>query len=266
MWSGQHEGAPLTLGLNFVLVQQSFTGFRKGRTIAMTVRARILVIGCFVGVAAVCARLGIWQVHRLEERRAANAAAMAARSAPPVVLNRQTPLDSTLVNRRVRATGRYDHTNDIVLRGKQYRGVPGVELVSPLLLEGERVAVLVNRGFVPTPDAVTVEPDSLREPGQARVEGIALPIASGGGSPLQRGDRTTWTRLDQEALRGRLPYPIYPVYVRQIPDTALPPFPRRLEPPALDDGSHLSYAIQWFAFAVMAVVFGGVIVSQKRER
>jgi surfeit locus 1 family protein len=205
-------------------------------------------------------------VHRLEARRAGNAAALAARSAPPIFLDRQTSVDTGLANRRVRATGRYDHTNDIVLRGKQYRGVPGVEIVSPLILEGGRVAVLVNRGFVPTPDAVTVEPDSLREPGRARVEGIALPIRSGGGMPLQRGDRTTWARLDQEGLRGRLPYPIYPIYVRQLPDTALPLFPRRLDAPVLDDGSHLSYAIQWFAFAVMAVVFGGVILRQQRER
>jgi surfeit locus 1 family protein len=84
------------------------------------------------------------------------------------------------------ASGRYDDDHAIILRGRVYQGVPGVEVVSPLVLDNGKSAVLVNRGFVPTPDASTVEPDSLREPGTVRVEGIALPIPSGGGAPLQR--------------------------------------------------------------------------------
>jgi surfeit locus 1 family protein len=232
----------------------------------MSLRARLPLIVCFVGVAAVCARLGLWQVHRLEERRATNATARAARSAPPVVLDGEAAGDTTLANRRVRTAGRYDHDHDIVLRGKQYLGMPGVEIVTPLLLKGGRIAVLVNRGFVPTPDAVTVEPDSLREPGEARVEGIAFPIRSGGGVPLQRGEQTSWARLDLDALRARFSYPVSPVYIRQLPDSALPQFPRRIDPPALDDGPHLSYAIQWFSFAILALVFGGVVLRQQRKR
>lgn len=231
----------------------------------MSGRARLLLIAGFIAVAAVCARLGIWQVHRLHQRRSANAIAQAARSEPPVQLTPDRPANDGLANRRVRATGHYDHAHDIVIRGREYRGVPGVEIVSPLVLEGGRVTVLVNRGFVPAPDAVTVEPDSLQEPGEVRVEGIALPMASGGGAPLQRGKETTWARLDLAALRTRLPYPLYSFYIVQLPDTTLARFPRRLDPPALDDGPHLSYAIQWFAFSVMALVFGVVILKQTRS-
>ncbi|HEY3013070.1 MAG TPA: SURF1 family protein [Gemmatimonadales bacterium] len=228
-------------------------------------RSRLLLIAGFVLVAAVCARLGVWQVSRLRERRGANALAAAARSEPPVVLDGRNR-GAAVAERRVRARGHYDHAHDIVVRGREYGGVPGVEIVSPLRLADGKTAVLVNRGFVPAPDAVTVSSDSLREPGEKQVEGIALPIASGGGRPLERGGRTTWARLDLEALQARLPYPIYPVYIRQSPDSALPRFPRRLDPPVLDDGPHLSYAIQWFAFAVIAVVFAGVIARQKREQ
>jgi surfeit locus 1 family protein len=232
----------------------------------MLPRSRLLLIASFLLVAAVCARLGIWQVDRLKERRAANAAALAARSAPTVVLDGSPLMSDTLVNRRVRAVGRYDHSRDIVIRGRVYAGVPGVEIVSPLLLRAGKTAVLVNRGFVPTPDAVTVQPDSLREPGDVVVEGIALPLASGGGAPLHLGDYTTWARLDREALPRELPYPVYPIYIRQTPDSALPRFPRRLDPPELDDGPHLSYAIQWFSFSIIALVFGVVLGKQKRER
>jgi surfeit locus 1 family protein len=228
-------------------------------------RSRLLLTGILVVVALVCARLGVWQVHRLKERRAANSIALAARSQPAVELSRSDTAGSTaLINRRVWASGHYDHGHDIVLRGRVYLGVPGVEIVTPLLLGEGRGAVLVNRGFVPSPDAFTVVTDSLHEPGELRVEGIALPIPSGGGAPLKQAKETNWARLDLEALRARLPYPISPFYIRQAPDSALPRFPRRLDPPELDDGPHLSYAIQWFSFAVLAIVFGIVILRQTR--
>jgi surfeit locus 1 family protein len=230
----------------------------------MRVPSRLLLLGCFVAVALVCARLGLWQVHRLRERRAVNAAALAARSKPPVIMEKGDATGAGLIDRRVVASGRYDDDHAIILRGRVYQGVPGVEIVSPLLLHDGRSAVLVNRGFVPTPDAFTVDPDPLREPGTVRVEGMALPIRSGGGALLQQGKQTTWAQLDLDALRARLPYSISPVYIRQLPDSALPRFPRRLEPLPLDDGPHLSYAIQWFSFSVMALVFGVVIARQQR--
>jgi surfeit locus 1 family protein len=235
---------------------------RKGRTMTDSPRARLLLVGIFVVAALVFARLGVWQVHRLKERRAANAIALAARSQPPVELSRSGAADTALIKRRVWASGRYDHDQDIVLRGRVYQGVPGVEIVTPLLLGDGQGAVLVNRGFVPTPDAVTVVTDSLHEPGKLRVEGIGLPIQSGLGAPLEQGRETSWARLDLEALRARLPYPISPTYIRQTPDSALPRFPRRLDPPVLDDGPHLSYAIQWFSFAALALGFSIVILRR----
>ena len=225
----------------------------------------VLIVG-FTVVALVFARLGLWQVDRLRERRAANRTALEARSAPRIRLDGATPITAGLDGREVSATGRYDHEHDVVLRGKAYGGSPGVEVVTPLVLEGGRVAILVNRGFLPTPDAVTAQTDSVREFGPVRVNGTALPITSGGGAPLERAGHTTWARLDREALGPRLPYQIAPVYIRQAPDAALPRFPRRLEPLPIDDGPHLSYAIQWFAFAVMAVVFGAVILNRAKDR
>jgi surfeit locus 1 family protein len=232
----------------------------------MRIPSRLLLIACFVAVALVCARLGMWQLQRLEERRAASAEALAKRTQPPVTIVRADSAGPELIGRRVLALGRYDDDHAVVLRGRVYQGVPGVEIVSPLLLDSNRSAVLVNRGFVPAPDAFTVHPDSLREPGRIRVEGIALPIPAGSGAPLQHGNQVTWSQLDLTALNARLPYPIAPVYLRQLPDSSLPSFPRRLEPPALDDGPHLSYAIQWFSFSLMSLVFGIVIVKQKRQR
>lgn len=228
----------------------------------MSSLARLLLIAFFGLAALVCARLGTWQVQRLQERRAANAIALAARAAAPVRLDALTTGDSSLIERHVLATGRYDHAHDVVLRGRAYQGAPGVEIVTPLVIEGGRTAVLVNRGFVPAPDAASVQTGLLHEPGLVTVKGLAMALPSGKGAPLERPRGTTWARLDLEALGDRMPYSLAPIYIRQEPDTALPRFPRRLDPIAINDGPHLSYAIQWFSFAVMAVVFGIVLWRQ----
>lgn len=215
--------------------------------------------------AAVCVRLGFWQVGRLQERRVANRIAAEARAAPVVRLPDEPGPAGGLANRRVVAEGRYDFANEIVIRGASYQGLPGVMLVTPLRVAGSDTALLVSRGFVPAPDAASAEPDTLREEGSVRVEGVALPVDSGRGRPLERNGRTTWGALDAAALRERLPYPFHPVVLRQSPDPALPRFPRRLDPPSLDDGPHLSYAVQWFLFAGMAVVFAVVVVARWRS-
>ena len=227
----------------------------------------MLVIG-LLGFAALAVRLCVWQLHRRTQRRAANAVILAARSAPELEIASRGP--QALANRRVRAEGIYDRTHELVLRGQVYQEVPGIVLVTPLRLAARGdTAVLVERGFVPAPDAVTLPPRtaSLEEPGLQSVRGVALPLsaAADSGAPLEHEGRTTWRRLDLAALRARLPYPILDAAIRQTPDSALPRMPRRREAAALDDGPHLNYAIQWFAFGVIAVVFAGVFWRKKQE-
>jgi surfeit locus 1 family protein len=223
---------------------------------------RRVVMGVLLLAAAGFARLGVWQLERLHQRRAANRVTLAARAAPPVDLGTVSGGLDTLIQHRVIVRGVYDHAHEIVVRGDVLDGVPGVRLVTPLRLGPNGPAVLVDRGFLPAPDAVTVNPSGAREPGDQVVRGIALPVSSGGGEPIEHGGRRTWRRLDVDALRAWLPYPVLPLVVKQSPDGALPRFPRRLEPPPVDEGPHLSYAIQWFLFAGLAAAFAVLVVGR----
>ena len=228
----------------------------------MSSRMRLFVFVALALVTATCIRLGFWQLGRLRERRQSNAVAAAALAEP------EADLRSGAVApwRRVRVRGQYDHAHDIVLRGQAHREQPGVAIVTPLRMEGGG-AVLVARGFVPSADAISADVDSLREPGTVTVHGVAMPLGSrpDSGAPLTRGDRTTWRGLDRAALSARLGVPLPDFYVAQLPDSALPGLPRRLPPPALGDGPHLSYAIQWFAFATIAVVGGTALLGRRRR-
>jgi surfeit locus 1 family protein len=208
-------------------------------------------------------RLGVWQLSRLHQRRVANVATIAARTAPPVRITPSSARTDTLGEHYIVAQGRYDHGHDILLRGEVFEGAPGVEVVTPLLLADGGPAVLVNRGFLPAPDAVSAVTTGTQEPGPQTVRGVALPLGSAPGEPVEHGGRTTWRRLEAGALRQRLPYPILPIYILQTPDSSLPRFPRRIDAPAVDEGPHLSYAIQWFLFAGVAVTIYLLALRQR---
>ena len=226
-------------------------------------RSRWVGVAVLLLVSGVCARLGVWQVSRLHQRRAVNAAILRARTEPPISLDAPGSRDSaSLAYRRVTATGRYDRGRELVLRGQAYMGTPGVYVVTPLRLQESDTALLVLRGFVPAADAVRADLRALDEPGELSVTGLAEPIGSGGGQPLVVEGSSTWARLDLPALRGTLPYPILPVALLQTPDSALPRYPRRLDAPEVDDGPHLSYAVQWFLFSVRGTAFGLVVVAR----
>ncbi len=205
-------------------------------------------------VAAGCVRLGVWQVDRLRQRRERNAILLAARARPPVVLTGAVPADSVR-DRRVRARGRYDYGHERLWRPRSYEGVPGVDLVTPLRLP-DGSAVLVDRGWAPSPDAYHVDQAAYREGDSATVLGLAMR------APRARGD------VDPATLRDSVPYSLLPFVIQQLPPSTalyrpLPPGLVRWPIPELSDGPHLSYAIQWFSFAVIIVV-GSLALARKR--
>ncbi len=228
-----------------------------------------------LAVAATCVRLGFWQLDRLEGRRARNAAVSAAGALPTLALDSAGMAEvarspAAYVNRRVRVRGAYDPAGEVVLRGRAREGQPGVHLATPLRVEGGGGAVLVNRGWAPSPDGATVDRAAFAEPGAREVVGLLQEIPATGdrGQPAAAAGRdTTFRRLDLAAVRARAAYPVLPLYVQQLPDSAAPrrrpPF--RVPPPELGEGPHLGYAVQWFSFALIAVV-GFVIVALRAQR
>ena len=218
-------------------------------------------IAAFVAVAVILAavfvRLGFWQLARLDERRALNAE-RAARVAMPIA-----PFDSVdadLRDRRVWLEGAFDFDREIVLAGRSRNGSPGVHLVTPLRRPGRDTAVLVNRGWVYSADAATVDRTRHRE-SIGRITGytVELPDVSTTTSP-PRG--RSLRQLSSPAIASLIPYPVSPLYVISQ-DSSADTGPVRLPPPALDEGPHLSYAIQWFCFALISL--GGAAVVLYRD-
>lgn len=166
-------------------------------------------------------------------------------------------------------TGELDLGREFLLRNRLVRGVPAVQVVTALQIPGYDSALLVNRGYVPAADGV--DPDSAvwAEPSPRTFRGVLLPMPDrGDGKPLIHRGRETWFGLDLSAMRARLPYPVSSVYLVAEPlaedgvahTLGGRTYPFRAEPPPLDEGPHLMYAVQWFGIAAAVVAFGFLFI------
>src|SRR5688500_857313 len=117
----------------------------------------ILAILFALAAAAVCVRLGFWQLDRLEERRAHNAIVLERIDAEPVGVSELGTDTTGILYRRVRLEGEYDFEHEVALTGRSRDGSPGVHLITPLKIPGATRPVLVNRGWVYSPDASRVD-------------------------------------------------------------------------------------------------------------
>jgi surfeit locus 1 family protein len=223
-----------------------------------------------IAISSACVRLGFWQVARLHQRQARNAAVVARLSQPAEPLAGITS-DTGVRFRRVWVEGRYDFDHELVYATRPLNGSPGVNMLTPLRLNGSDSAVLVNRGWVYSPNGMTIDRARWREPDSGRVSGFVeeyvkadVPISTSSVAEAVR-------RLDRDSIQARVPYPLAGVIVVQEADSGLRAaarkgIPVRVEPPPLDEGPHRSYAIQWFGFALVGFAGTGLVVVREIRR
>ena len=211
---------------------------------------------------ALCVRLGIWQLDRLDQRRAFNSQVETMRAMPLLDLNSELPDDLAGMEwRAVQVTGEYDFENQVALRNQYYGDQYGYHLLTPLLFKG--TAVLVDRGFIPAESNSTPadwrkydEPGTMTVKGQIRL-GQTKPAFGGVADTLPKnGARLEiWNNTDITRIADQSPYPILPVFVQPDMDEndTEPPIP--YQPVVeLTEGSHFGYALQWFTFATILFV------------
>jgi surfeit locus 1 family protein len=237
------------------------------RPLTLTASGIAATAAVFV-VAAVCVRLGFWQLDRLEQRRRANAGLEDRIAAAPIALSAAPRDTAGLIMRAARLRGTWDGEYSFALAGRSRAGAPGAHVLAPLRL-ADGGAVLVDRGFVPSADAATVAAEArLSGPAtvfgrlkpldpEADADGTLRPPAPGGGS------LPTWFARSPDGLGEHIPYALAPVYLAAESATTDGPYPAPLQAPELDEGPHLGYALQWFSFAVIALVGWAAMVVRR---
>lgn len=223
-----------------------------------------------LAVGLVCLRLGFWQIDRLSQRRQFNTLARERLSQPPLANLDADVAFEELAYRRANLRGTFDSEHRVTLVNRARAGAPGVHLVMPLRLQGSGLAVLVDRGWLPIELADPLAHESLVADETVEIEGILLPTQvqprwrfMADATPLPGQRRETWRVLSIMDLQAQIPYPVMGVYLAQsepLPGGELPIPDVQL---SLDEGSHLSYAIQWFAFASIAWIGAAVFLLSR---
>jgi cytochrome oxidase assembly protein ShyY1 len=217
--------------------------------------------------AIACSALGTWQFNRRAEALAEVARIDANYDAAPVPVAEALPdPESFDVDQRwqvVALSGRYLADEEVVVRNRPFEGSSGFQVITPFLLESGRV-FMVDRGWIA--QASDGRPGDVPAPPEGDVE-ITARLKAGEGRIAGRtstGDE--FATIDLAELADRVGEPSYTgaygVLVQSAADADEPPLAAAR--PVRDEGPHLSYALQWFVFALLAFVGLGWAANQER--
>jgi cytochrome oxidase assembly protein ShyY1 len=228
------------------------------------------VLLTLVGVGVFCA-LGVWQLDRAAYKQTVLARFDHAAAAPLESLAHALSDPAPNDYPHVEVGGHFEGDRVYFLDNQMRAGRLGVMVFVTFVPDGSARALLVNLGFLAKMGAdSTTLPDVPPIPaGEVSLTGIyappPLPGLKLGGNPL--GRQTTWPKLvtwiDTDEIGADLHRKVYPHVLLLDPDphsAYLRHWTANVMPPA----RHRAYALQWFSFALAAIVMFFVLHRPRR--
>lgn len=224
----------------------------------------LTLTGCAAFVA-----LGLWQLGRADEKRVL-ATRYEAGAATTVDLDARNA--ATLARyQRVRLRGRFDNLHQILLDNMpSQHGRPGYRVITPLALEGGGW-ILVDRGWLASGatrnDVPAVDVGSDERTLTGRLDEVPRPGLTLETSPIDAA--AAWPRVmnypSHAEIERALGRRLLDGLVLLDPDQA--DGYERSSTVRLPFGAerHIAYAVQWFAFAVAAVVIYMIVSLCRKE-
>jgi surfeit locus 1 family protein len=218
-------------------------------------------------LAALFVWLGFWQWHRGVDRQ--EQWARFARGADRVLTLGERPVSDLPLFQRVAVTGTLDGAHQFLLDNRTLQGRAGYEVLTPLERGGAPV-LLVDRGWVPfsgtraqLPEVDVTAPASVTLTG--RIGTLPSPgLASGRAPPAAGG---SWPKVtsypDMRELSVALGVPLAPRILLLDPGAPYG-YAREWQAPGLPPLRHFSYAVQWWSFAALTVIFWAVLSRRTR--
>jgi cytochrome oxidase assembly protein ShyY1 len=222
-------------------------------------------------LAAACVLLGRWQWGRHEARVARADLIQRNYDAPPVPVatvlpDPAAPLPADSEWRQVRLQGSYLADRTVLVRNRPLDKTYGYAVVVPFRPTDGGAVLLVDRGWIPN-GASGARPDAVPAPpgGQVTVVARLRPTEPALGRSAPAGQQQS---IDVPGITATLGTPAvaraYGVLAAEVPAPSAAP--RALARPDGDLGSHLAYAVQWWAGAVTAFVLLFVYAAKEATR
>jgi surfeit locus 1 family protein len=219
--------------------------------------------------AGIGVQAGLWQLDRAGEKRAMLArfdTASAAAANPELIADAQAPARRY---ERLRLSGRYDGSHQVLLDNLSFEGRPGYQVLTPLSTPGG--TVLVNRGWVPADGNRTVLPDiqvssQVREV-TGRIDWLPRPGIELTTATLPKDAR--WPRRllfpTSQQISAQLGLPLRDYQLLLDPDAA-DGYVREWHPGGMGPERHTAYAVQWFGLALTVVVIYLVLARRNGRK
>jgi cytochrome oxidase assembly protein ShyY1 len=205
--------------------------------------------------------LAQWQTRRAADKTALEMRLNAGNAAAPLALGAAPVAAAEAEFRRVRVTGQFVADWPLYLDNRPYQGRAGFYLLMPFRIAGSDQHVLVARGWLPRNMAVREQlPPHGTPAGTVTLEGVARlgpgRVMQLGATPaLKPGAIVQNAEVAEVAAASGLA--MQPFIIEQTAPTGAEDSGLVHDWPAPDLGvdKHRGYAFQWYALAVMALLF-----------
>lgn len=221
-----------------------------------------------IAFAVACCALGTWQLNRRAEALTEVARIDANYDAEAIPVSEALPdpaaFDADERWQVVALSGAYLADEEIVVRNRPFEGSSGFQVITPFRLDDGRV-FMIDRGWIaqdsagrpsghPPPPAGHLELEARLKAGEERIPG-------------RTSTGIEFATIDLAELAERVGEPSYTgaygVLVQSAADAEEPPLAAAR--PIRDEGPHLSYALQWFVFALLGFIGLGWAANQERR-
>jgi cytochrome oxidase assembly protein ShyY1 len=207
--------------------------------------------------------LAFWQLSRLDQKKSFNATLTAHSTAPVLKVEDIVSTDIEVIEwRRVELSGSYMSDKIVTVINRSQNGAAGYDVLVPFRTTTNQT-FLVNKGFMqlsmPLPTLRTTPLTVLGYIRDTQSRGTLGAIDSTDAAVRE------FQRFDIPLIAERLGVDTPPLFVQLRNELPAPTeqWPAPVSLPELNEGTHLSYAVQWFFFALTALVAWVVVVRRK---
>jgi len=234
-------------------------------------RFSLLGLSIYLLLVVLLCSLGFWQLSRAEQKRQLLRQQQAVSNADGLDLNRRPVADIESVRyKKVEATGHYDDAHQFLIDNQIMDGKPGFFVLTPFLLDTEKRAVLVNRGWLALGMDRSMLPDVSINTKVLRIAGRinhfpAVGIKIKGAEIPSNGWPAIVQVIDSHVLAAKLAYELYDFQI-ELDAEAGEGYRREWKTGAtIPPEKHLAYAVQWFGLALTLTILFIWISGRERS-
>jgi surfeit locus 1 family protein len=225
---------------------------------------RLVPLLAALAFMALAVSIGNVQRGRAEQKQMAFDRIESARQRAPIQVG-ALPVDAALLDQQPAIVrGHWMAEKSILIDNKVHNGIAGFHVITPLRIEGARIGILVNRGWIAAPRLRSELPVlPAVEEQVVEVKGIArIPLARPFELAPDHGEGLIWQNLSLARFRIRSGLELQPVILLQT-DTADDGFVRDWLPADSGALKHWGFALVWYLAAAAAAI-AAVIFSVER--